>query len=49
MHDATEVNSMFNCQVLQGSIIVQLKVICNDFLVVKVNCLSSVFNIIKSI
>ena len=26
-----------------------LKVICNDFLVVKVNCWSHVFNIIKSI
>jgi len=26
-----------------------LKMICNDFLVVKVNCLSSVFNIMKSI
>jgi len=28
---------------------VTLKMICNDFLVVKVNCLSSVFNIMKSI
>ena len=27
----------------------RLKMICNDFLVVKVNCLSSVFNIMKSI
>jgi len=26
-----------------------LKMICNDFFVVKVNCLSSVFNIMKSI
>ena len=28
---------------------VTLKVICNEFLVVKVNCWSYVFNIIKSI
>ena len=27
---------------------VTLKVICNDFFVVKINCSSSVFNIIKS-
>jgi len=26
-----------------------LKMICNDFLAVKVNCLSSVFNIMKSV
>jgi len=29
--------------------ILPLKVICNDFLVVKVNCWSYLFNIIKSI
>jgi len=29
--------------------VVMLKMIRNDFLVVKVNCLSSVFNIMKSI
>ena len=40
-------NSLQVCHLHQT---VALKVICNDlFLVVKVNCLSSVFNIIKSI
>ena len=31
------------------NIYILLKVICNDFLVVKVNCSWTVFNIIKSI
>jgi len=35
--------------VFDGNPVSPLKMICNDFFVVKVNCLSSVFNIMKSI